>query len=223
MSIIRNQEALEQPLDFSSLSRFSNGVTDLDACVNLKNGYLIDIEVKKDTFSHTFENIRFSRQWRILETKAGTNPTNILIYAVHDMPIGRNINILPSRCIVKRVQIAGFSRPEFINKSLVEVVEIISKWPSLYKYLIDVRYPNGDIRHCITKNYENIHKWISSNYMPLYMDLNTLEEAETYILERWNGKVKGEYINRNNTYQIYRKLNDSNIAPWELVKSMTWD
>ena len=85
MSIIRNQEALEQPLDFSSLSRFSNGVTDLDACVNLKNVYLIDIEVKKDTFSHTFENIRFSRQWRILETKAGTNPTNILIYAVHDM------------------------------------------------------------------------------------------------------------------------------------------
>ena len=70
MSIIRNQEALEQPLDFSSLSRFSNGVTDLDACVNLKNGYLIDIEVKKDTFSHTFENIRFSRQWRILETKS---------------------------------------------------------------------------------------------------------------------------------------------------------
>jgi hypothetical protein len=59
--------------------------------------------------------------------------------------------------------------------------------------------------------------------MPLHMDLNTLEEAETYILERWNGKVNGEYINRNNTYQIYRKLNDSNIAPWELVKSMTWN
>lgn len=220
--MIKSQEAFEQHIDFSGLLEFCKSGTDVDSLLHLHNSLQVSIEVKKDTPNHVFEVIHFTKQWLDLETWAGIDSNRILIYATHNQKIDRNVNIRASECIVKRVQRAGFTMPEFNGKRLYDVIQDLNKLESLYKYRIEVVYPNLDKRFCVVKNWHACGKWITDTYNPTYQDIETLREAENYILERWNGKVNGEYINRGNQYIISRQLKDSESSKWEIVKRMTW-
>lgn len=204
--MINNIQAIEQPLDFEDLKIFFNSASDVDGLLELNNGQLVVLEIKKDTPNHSYENIQNKSQFRLLQKLIGNRSDIIFIYATHNQPIDINIPIHLPSCEVKHIEIGGKEQeviPEI--KSLDNCIKYYSRfiYDPLNLYLM-VRYPNGKLEYCVVS--PKYKKWSTSNYNEEEHRFENYKEVDKYVEARY---IQG--YNQNNEYWLFKKENGSDI------------
>ena len=134
MSLIKNLDALEQPLDFLPFKTYSKTMSDLDCGLWLCNDKYLLIEVKKDTFKHSKKNIINSAQWKFLREIAGYRPDVYLIYATHTQEIDIKNPIMACNCTVQYIEYLGKELEYNINMNLLNVVKYFTNKKDFSKY-----------------------------------------------------------------------------------------
>ena len=205
MSLIKNIDALNQPLDFSPFVRYCKVMSDLDCILWLYNDRILLIEIKKDTFNHTKDKIRNSYQWKLLRKIAGNRPNVYLIYATHNQPIDLRVAINSNDCIVKYIEYCGKEVTLDCSDELPDIIHYFSLKEDISnsKYHIIVKYPDYSLQHAIRKPVGP--KWTLSYYSPVSCDFESKKEAIKYIQTRFKTD-----FNRNNIYILMQKDEDGN-------------
>lgn len=197
--MINSLDAIKQPLDFEKLYPFTTCCSDIDGLLELNNGKIMLIEVKKNTPSHSLSNFNRSAQNSLLRKLVGNREDIIYVYCTHDININKDVPIETSDCIVKYVQYRGKA---LSFKEGITLLDYVKEQSSIYtfndEYYIVVKYPNGNLRYCIAAPKGNC--WITDNYTEEKNKFTTYLEAKKYIQARFLFA-----INHKNEYQLYRK------------------
>lgn len=197
--MINSLNAIKQPLDFQKLYPFTACCSDIDGLLELNNGVLMLIEVKKDTPTHSINNFTRSAQNSLLRKLVGNREDIIYVYCTHNLNINKEVPIETSDCIVKYVQRCGKSVEFKEDITLLEYVQEQSREYNFDdEYYIVVKYPNGNLRYCIAA--PKFKVWYSDNYNKEDNAFTSYTEAKKYIQARFLTS-----INHKNEYQLYRK------------------
>ena len=205
MSLIKNLDALEQPLDFSPFARYCKCMSDIDSILYLKNGKVFLIEIKKDTLNHNFEQILKSNQWQLYKELANNRPNYYLVYATHNQPIDLRVAINAIDCKVQYIETEGKALP---TKDFEDLLACIHYYASIKDenetYYIIVRYEDKSLRYAIRKPIQKL--WVLDKYVSISCDFQSKDEAIKYIATRYKAK-----FNINNKYLLFRKKDDKLI------------
>lgn len=198
--MIRDIKAIEQPLDFSTLSPFATGMSDVDGLFQLNNGKIVVLEVKKDTPKHDFSRIKEKIQFNLLRKLVGNRSDIILIYATHDQPIDINIPININECIVRGVEIGGIEQSIEKDMYLGEYIRDLSRVTYEQEELfLMVRYPNSQMQYCVPMPGKS-RQWATDTYNTEINRFATRDEARRYV----NDRFVCQDFNRRNQYFLYK-------------------
>lgn len=197
--MINNLDAIKQPLDFEKLYPFTTCCSDIDGLLELNNGILMVIEIKKNTESHSVSNFNRSAQNSLLRKLISNREDILYVYCTHNININKDIPIEASDCIIKFVQRGG---KEIAFKEGITLLEYVQEQSRKYdyddEYYIVVKYPNGNLRYCIVA--PKFKQWTSDTYTKENNAFITQAEAKKYIEARFLSAM-----NHKNEYQLYRK------------------
>ena len=215
MSMIKNIDALNQPLDYEPFTRYCKCMTDLDGVLQLEaNDKIFLIEIKKDTFNHSVNKIINSSQWKLYQNLANNRPNYFIVYATHNQPIDLRVAINAIDCRVRYLENCGKSINVSNFEDLLSCIHYYAfKKDISEKHYIVIRYPNKTLHYAIRKPIQKM--WSMPTYANLSCDFDSLEEAIKYINTRYKAKsVNGTYFNKDNKYLVYRAKDDQLIKEY---------
>lgn len=126
--MIRNIQAVEQPLDFNTIMPFCVSASDVDGILQLNNGLTVVLEIKKETPSHSAHNFSNTSQYSILRNLTANRSDILFIYATHTQEIDLNVPIDLGQCTVQILSLAG-NALEITDetRNLAECIKVYSR------------------------------------------------------------------------------------------------
>lgn len=204
--MIRNIQAVEQPLDFEKIMPFCSCASDADGILQLNNGKMIVLEIKKETPSHLDSKIKHSAQFQLLRKFLGYRSDTIFIYATHTQEIDLNTPIDLGLCTVRMIS-CGDIEFEVTDpvRNLADCVKFYSRisYDALDLYLM-VKYPNGKLEYCVVNPKDR--RWSTSYYDFNLHRFTTYKEVENYVEARF---IQG--YNKKNEYWLFKKEKGSDF------------
>lgn len=201
--LIKDLHAIEQPLDFETLSHFCSCMSDVDGILQLNNGSLVVLEIKKASEKHKWLNIKNRPQISLLKKFIGNRVDIYFIYAVHNQPIDINIPIELNSCEVLCVENNGEVLTQYENTALIDCIQDLAKFKiEKNKFYLMVKYQDGTLEYCISSPKGKV--WSTSKYIEDKVTFDNCIEVENYIEARYQ-----KSFNQKNEYWLFRKENGS--------------
>ena len=204
--MIRNIQAIEQPLDFEKIMPFCSCASDVDGVLQLNNGIMVVLEIKKETPNHLSEKIKNSAQFQILKRIIGHRSDILFIYATHSQDIDLNTPIDLGLCTVRMLSSCNTEFPVTDSiRNLADCIKFYSRinFNTLDLYLM-VKYPNGTLEYCVVNPKNKV--WSTRAYNPDLHRFTSYDEIRKYINTRYI-----QSYNKSNEYWVFKKENGSDF------------